>query len=76
MKPFQKGDRVFDLRFGFGIVTEINKEQTYQVYVAFDDCVDGEAYTKNGIFTTEENRSLWHADLVELKEYAAGLQGE
>ena len=76
-KPFQKGDRVFDLRFGFGEVYALDTpENYYPVVVSFKGRGIQDGYTYEGAFASNEKRSLWHADLVELKEYVAGLKGE
>ena len=76
MKLFEVGDRVFDLRFGFGNVVKIDEAKTWSIFVDFDRNLGEDEYTKQGCSYTNENRSLWHADLVEFKKYVAGLNGE
>lgn len=45
---FKKGDKVFDIQFGWGVVVEINDKYTFSVFVEFDSGC--QTYTKNGYY--------------------------
>lgn len=72
---FQKGDRVFDIARGFGTVLILERAE-FPIAVIFDEGGKWGNYTSSHALRPTENRSLWPADLVELKEYVAGLKGE
>lgn len=63
MREFKVGDRVWDKDFGFGVVTEINGNNNYPVYVDID--YDEVHYTADGFWRIgDKERSLFHADEV------------
>ncbi|MGL4998104.1 MAG: hypothetical protein ACRC5T_03980 [Cetobacterium sp.] len=57
---FKVGDRVFDLRFGWGEVKEINEDTTYSVKVKFKLVSYKIAYTEQGKYINSDfYRSLF-----------------
>lgn len=63
MSIFKEGDKVFDIRFGWGKVIDYEYDDTYPLEVQFEDT--REAYTYNGILNATETVSL-----LSLKEYS------
>jgi len=59
-KIFKKGDRVFDIRFGWGKVVDDNKCSLYPIGVKFDKNKSKEivVYTNNGISDINKKFSL------------------
>jgi len=64
---FRKGDKVFDLSKGNGIVDKINKaDSPYEVIVYFGSGVI-ESYTADGLhITRDKNRMLYHGHDLEV----------
>lgn len=65
MSIFKKGDKVFDIRFGWGEVTDDEYGGTYPLKVHFENGRETYTYTYNGIINTVEN-----IPLLSLKEYS------
>jgi hypothetical protein len=64
---FKVGDRVWDFRYGWGVVEENNDDQHFPVFVRFDDG-EGCAFTLDGRFDTDQNRTLFFAEIPIPKE--------
>ena len=65
---FKVGDRVFDIRYGWGEVVEIDKDEntTYPVFVNFNNFI--ERYTLNGL-----DKKINETPILSFTEYT--LQG-
>lgn len=58
---FKKGQRVFDIRFGWGTVLKVYKENGYPVQVSYQG--NKKAYTLDGLYnTSDKGRSLFFAE--------------
>ena len=68
---FKVGERVFDVRFGFGTVVELStRSSRYPLAVKYESHEYFQRYSRQGISNSGgKTRSLWHADLVALQEH-------
>lgn len=60
MKEFKVGDRVFDIRYGWGVIRDI-KEGRFSIRVDFETSLD-EGYMSDGRWRGDENISLFHEE--------------
>lgn len=68
IKNFEQGEKVFDIRMGWGVVREITKEKTYKVHVDF--YMDQENYTIDGKSNRDDNVSM-----LQREEYSFSFVG-
>jgi hypothetical protein len=69
MSEFKVGEKVFDLRYGNGVVTKVDKFGEYPVFVEFEKTED--AYATDGKnYDSDVFISLYHGHdlIVEVKE--------
>jgi hypothetical protein len=72
MEEFKVGDRVYDLGYGWGEVTSIDKCDTYPIQVVF---AGGkiETYTKDGYLRTRDPiRLLYHQEMAIVPKDSLG----
>lgn len=71
---FKLGDRVFDIRYGWGIVIEIDTDDKYPIFVAF--ALKKANYTEFGCYMEGDIRSLYHYDYTPTEEIPLKSQQE
>jgi hypothetical protein len=64
---FLEDDKVYDSRFGNGVVREIVYNKTYSVIVRFES-TEWKQYSREGKFFMNELRSLFHGHNLEVPE--------
>lgn len=63
---FKLGDRVFDIRYGWGVVVGILDTGSFPILVKFGD--QEESYTLKGCNYSTELRSLYHHDYTPTEQ--------
>ena len=67
MRDFRKGDKVWDVRYGKGVVTGEKASPHFPISVSFER--EGVApcyYMYDGSFAKDQNRSLFHGHSVQI----------
>lgn len=60
-KKFKKGDKVFDIRYGWGEILNITNHSTYPIEVEFSNTIM-DSYTKKGSNYLKNNPTLSHIE--------------